>query len=634
MQNILNEIITLFTGTQYLNTDGTLNKNLLELETLEHKTGFIPYLLKSKTTKEHFFEKIEEALVFNSQKFLTFLRQKALFKESYTKFRSIALSESYTEKPIKHFGDVVLNFPYKECILEGGQKREEEKREEIYYNTILAPDEITRLKEAKVITNAKRVTKEGESPLTSFEKNDNLLIKGNNLLALHSLKRKYAGKVKLIYIDPPYNTGNDGFKYNDKFNHSTWLVFMKNRLEVAKELLAEDGVIFVHCDENEQAYLKVLMDEIFGRDNFLSNFCIITEASQNGEGVIIQQNTENILTYSLSRELVKIYKVDKASEELRVLDDSPTSLETRLDMGYTIYWNKKSNDMIPIMDYDKEKVCLSKIKDVYEDNEDLISKGYIPIRPRIKDGNLHRWRWGLETFLERKGEIIIKETNGQFLPYFKQKGYLPPKNIIHAGVGTKHIKQIFGSKAFDFPKPEALLERIIQIATKEGDLVLDFFGGSGTTGAVAHKMNRRWIMIEQMDYIETITKVRLQKVLEGEQGGVSKNHKWQGGGSFVYLELAKWNLKFMEEITDAKSTQELLSLYERLKKQAFFRYDFSAKLLENNLKEFKAGTLEEQKKLFIEVLDANHLYINLGELEDKTYQLSANDLKLNKEFYE
>jgi len=188
--------------------------------------------------------------------------------------------------------------------------------------------------------------------------------------------------------------------------------------------------------------------------------------------------------------------------------------------------------------------------------------------------------------------------------------------------------ELFGDKVFLTPKPEALLERIIQIATKPGDLVLDFFAGSGTTPAVAHKMGRRWIAIEQMNYIETITKIRLQKVLDGEQGGVSRNHKWQGGGSFCYFELFEWNKKFAELIDGAENEDELAKIYDRIKEQAFWRYDFSIAD-----EEFKALNLDEQKKLMVEMLNKNHLYCNIGEIADETYKISAEDLEFNKEFY-
>jgi adenine-specific DNA-methyltransferase len=620
MQNILNEITNLFAGTGYINTDGTLNRNLLELETLGSKTNFIPYLLKNKTIKEHFFESIEGVLVFNSFKFLTFLRQKSLFKENYTKFGQIALSDEYTGKPIKHFGDVVLNFPFKECILEGGQEMEDKKREEIYYNTILAPDEITRLKEPKVITNAKRITKEGEQSLESFEnlKTENLLIKGNNLPVLYSLRKKYAGKVKLIYIDPPYNTGNTSFKYNDSFNHSTWLVFMKNRLEIAKELLSDDGVIFVQIDDNEQAYLKVLMDEIFGRRNFVGDLIRKTKSTTNDAKVGFNIQHDNTIIFAKNKSKLLLVGEEKTWEKYKNPDNDPKGA-----------W--------AVGDPSARTGSFFEIKNPYTGKIDL------PPENRY-------WRFSVETFKQHveSGKIKFKKEHAPNERSFIFKRYKDEvrsdfhllnsleccDNKYMNQVATKERNKLFGETDFSYPKPEEFLEVIIRASTKEGDLVLDFFAGSGTTGAVAHKMGRRWIMIEQMSYIETITKVRMQKVLEGEQGGVSKKHKWQGGGSFIYLELAKWNLKFKEEINGAKSVAELLSIYEKLKTHAFFRYDFEPSKLENNMEEFKAESLEEQKRLLAEVLDSNHLYINLNEAEDKMYSLSKQELKLNNKFYE
>ena len=153
-------------------------------------------------------------------------------------------------------------------------EKEGEEREEIFFNEILAPDQIDRLKEPKVLTAFGRINRDGDHELVEIKPNDNYIIKGNNLLVLHSLRRRFAGRVKMVYINPPYNTGSDDFRYNDSFNHSTWLTFMKNRLEVAKELLRSDGLIFVQCDDNEQGYLKVLLDEIFGRENHQSTFYV------------------------------------------------------------------------------------------------------------------------------------------------------------------------------------------------------------------------------------------------------------------------------------------------------------------------------------------------------------------------
>jgi len=266
------------------NEDKTeLNQTLLLdlVENIDEKV--IDLLLQEKDLKEKFFVKIKDVYVFKTNDFRFFMEENKV-DNSYTAYKNrIGLTDG--KKFLKDTNDIVLDFPYKDCILEGGQSTEEgldtyfeydektkqyeekkAKRKEIFFNQVLAHDEIDRLFDPKALVNWKRYTKDGEEKVKEIKRDEdgtikeNMIIKGNNLLALHSLKKQFAGKVKLIYIDPPYNTGNDSFKYNDNFNHSIWLTFMKNRLEVARELLRDDGVIFVQCDDNEQAYLKVLMD--------------------------------------------------------------------------------------------------------------------------------------------------------------------------------------------------------------------------------------------------------------------------------------------------------------------------------------------------------------------------------------
>ena len=307
---------------------------------------------------------------------------------------------------------------------------------------------------------------------------DNLLIKGNNLLALHSLLPKYRGRVKLIYIDPPYNTGNDGFKYNDAFNHSTWLVFMKNRLEVARQLLSDDGVILVSINDKEHAYLKVLMDEVFGRESYKND----------------------LIWYYLAMSSNPVGKFRNAHEKI------------------LFYANKKFKN---INQQTQIKYKFSNVENVVEKLANKLHKNYYELMSYLGyeyDENIKSWfSWYNKT----------TQTKDFFNTQYDDVLYVPPVNRM----AIERLNE------FDNQKPERLIELLISFFTNPGDLVLDFFAGSGTTAAVAHKMGRRWITIEQMDYVETITKVRLQKVLDGEQGGVSKNHKWQGGGSFVYFEL-------------------------------------------------------------------------------------------------
>ena len=365
--------------------------------------------------------------------------------------------------------------------------------------------------------------------------NLNYLIKGENLKALKSLLPIYKGKVKLIYIDPPYNTGNDGFKYNDNFNHSTWLTFMKNRLEVAKELLANDGVIFVQIDDNEQAYLKVLMDEIFGRENRNSVICVKV-SSESGVKVNVNKPVrvkEYLLVYQKNNQ----YCYQKQYIE-----------NAKFDSNYSYFIKKKHDDpnQWEILNIKKAYYDIYSVQPSDESlyqfqlkyKNSIFSVRNISDSLKVKFGNDSNQfiiieKENKKTILWKKGEVVFFENKVNVL-YNKECAtkYLSDiwNNISWHGIANEGGVRLKKGK-----KPEALLQRIIDMATKEGDLVLDFFAGSGTTGAVAHKMNRRWIMIEQMDYIETIAKVRMQKVINGEQGGVSKNHKWQGGGSFECL---------------------------------------------------------------------------------------------------
>lgn len=240
--------------------------------------GLIASLSTDKDLNRLFFKKITDLTIFDKDLFIEFVSNKEFLPDSYTAFKNkigLAVDRNY----LKQSKEVTLVWPYKDCVLEGGQTKEEAKRGEIFWNTTLAPDEINRLLEPKVLTNwvyyDKESLKNGRKVIEMRDA-DNLIIKGNNLLALHSLKRRYAGRINLIYIDPPFNTGSDSFNYNDSFNHSSWLTFMRNRLEVAKELLSDTGSIYVHLDYNEVHYCKILMDEIFGRENFRRDIAVST----------------------------------------------------------------------------------------------------------------------------------------------------------------------------------------------------------------------------------------------------------------------------------------------------------------------------------------------------------------------
>jgi len=268
MQNLLEDLAKLLEQDDRLTIEGQLLKNKIVELALALDSGLIKLLLSSEGIRRHFFQEVDGILIFDKIKFQQFVSNKAFLPDSYTAFKNkigLTAEGSY----LTDSKEVVLAWAYKDCVLEGGQTKEDAKRDEVFWNETLAPDQIDRLLAPKVLTNFKKYDKDGEHKVTRITRDNNLIIKGNNLLALHTLKQAYAGEVKLIYIDPPYNTGNDDFRYNDSFNRSTWLTFSRNRLSIAKLLLSDDGAIFVSIDHNELAYMMVLLDEIFGKENFI-----------------------------------------------------------------------------------------------------------------------------------------------------------------------------------------------------------------------------------------------------------------------------------------------------------------------------------------------------------------------------
>ncbi len=359
----------------------------------------------------------------------------------------------------------------------------------------------------------------------NFDETEHIFIEGENLEVLKVLQKSYFGKVKMIYIDPPYNTGNDSFIYPDKFSetkdeyqkrvgdkdeegyltkdgifrknskengqyHSNWLNMMYPRLFLAKNLLKQDGVIFISIDDNEVGNLRLMMNEVFGEENFLAQITIITGANQSGDGVKIQKNTEYCLVYSKVPDSDCIIRVDKVNESYRNLNDAPTPFETRDEMGYTIYYNPKTKEIIPLKDYDKSKIKTNKASQVYTDNQELIDKGFLPLRPGIRNKKLHRWRWGIETFKARIDEIVIFEDDGEYKVTFKQEGLNPPKNYLSFSGGASELKELFnGVQYFDYPKSIKYIKYLVSVGCSKNDIVVDFFSGSGTTSHAVMQLN-------------------------------------------------------------------------------------------------------------------------------------------------
>lgn len=555
MGSLFSELIDLLkTNQKFVDDEGELLLAAVQDHAWKIDHDLVKLLLSKKEIKAKFFDEIEGHWIFNINAFLEYISQKNFLDNSYTRFRN-RIGLTIGEKYLRERGEVSLVWAYKDTVLEGGQTKEEEKRKEIFFNEVLAQDEINRLLDPKVLTNFTRYTSKGKQPVKDFKRDENglirenLILKGNNLLALHTLKTQFRGRVKLIYIDPPFNTQTGTFGYNDNFNHSTWLTFMKNRLEIARELLSDDGSIYVHLDFNEVHYCKVLMDEIFGRENF-------------------------------QREI--IWRIGWVS-------------------GYKTVAKNWIRNHDTILFYTKGNISFNKEYIPYPE-------GYVR-----RDGNAPEGQgyaiedtWNCSE-MDRLDSIQIKSFDQE------KTGFLTQKN-------------------------EALLRRIIFSATNEGDIVLDFCGGSGTTGATAHKMGRQYIMVEQMEAQITTILDRMNNVIKGDTKGISNLINWQGGGDFIYCELMKYNEAFMERIQAAKTSKELVKIWREMAESSFLNWYINPEMPEEAIKYFEElgkekNGLENQKRELAKLLDKNQLYVNLSEIDDAQFKVSKEDKALNKAFY-
>ena len=628
------ELSNLLMNVEEFVVNGALNKNKLSELARKYDAKLLNLLMKEENIKNHFFTSLEDGvLVFKKDVFLQFLNNKEFLPDSYTAYKTkIGLGTDSVEY-ISENNDVVLNFPYKDCILEGGQTKEDAKRQEVFFNKTLAPNEINRLLDNKVLTNFKRYDKEGEHEVESIEDTDNLIIKGNNLIALHSLKKRYSEKVKLIYIDVPYyfkKNNGDSFKYNSNFKMSTWLVFLKNRLEVAKELLHEQGSIWIHTGEDGMHYLKVLCDSIFGKDKFIGTLPRKIRDGKSDVPFNFSQDFDWILVYTkaaenqaiVGRKIERKYYTtpDFPNRPWRTADlTKQTTVKERPNSDFTMI-NPKTGKQYPVNPKRSWAVSKSTFEDWYQkggigfpDDYEFM-KGDKPFRRVFKDEDIKNNKLSYVS-----SDILVKNFVYNLLVNTKNK------------VGNVEITELFTRDDFSYAKPEKLIETILNVTTVEGDIILDFFMGSGTTQAVAHKMNRQYIGIEQMDYIETVSVERLKKVIAGEQGGISKDVEWQGGGSFVYCELKNDAQDFLNKVENALSSEELVELLELVKKSSFLSYRVDAKKLYKE--EFNNLSLFEQKQLLVELIDQNNLYVNYFDINDVDNNISEKEKQLNTLFY-
>ncbi|MFZ2430941.1 MAG: site-specific DNA-methyltransferase [Lutibacter sp.] len=647
MQNLYTEIVKLLEQNEKFCINGKLFKNVIVEAALKLDSELLTLLIKDKTAKKTFFQDIEGILVFDKIKFQKFVSNKQFLPNSYTAYKN-KIGLTANDEYLTEAKEVVLSWAYKDCVLEGGQTKEDQKRKEIFWNETLSPDEIDRLFEPKVLTNWKQYDKDGAKEVKNISLDDNFIIKGNNLIALHSLNQVYKGKIKLIYIDPPYNTGNDSFQYNDSFNHSSWLTFMKNRLEIAWKLLSNDGAFFIQVDDSEFAYLKVLCDEIFGREHFREAI-VLKSSTESGVNAINVKRGERlfkvkeyILFYSKSSSFrfnpfyTKTefntnyrFEVVKGKQGYTVVDLSKIFKEkfNSLDIS------KNEKDLLAKKEF--ENYALANAKNIYSLEKNIKKAG-----DKFKTFALANKEKGIvEEYINSLKNIVLIYDGGVFVPLEERVITEENKNYfgvlasdLWVDIGTTPSSE-GGIKFSNGKKPEKLLSRIIEMTTSHNDIILDYHLGSGTTAAVAHKMGRKYIGLEQMDYGENDSVVRLCNVINGDHSGISKNVNWQGGGNFVYTELAKNNALFIIEIEKAVNKKDVEKVYKSILNSSYSNYKLSNSLLDENINDFNALTLEIQKKILLDFLDKNELYVNYSEIDDKSFEVANNTITINNQFY-
>src|SRR5690554_7624711 len=481
----------------FVTDDGELKKWVVLNKAQNFDEELIGLLLDKADLKEKFFVKVKDSLVFNQNLFSQFLEQKNYLNDSYTHYKN-KVGLTIDGKYLKQRNEVALVWPFKDCILEGGQSREEQNREEIFFNEVLAQDEITQLLEPKVLTNAKRFDKDGEKPLEGFNRDaelnkkrglpedtitDNLIIKGNNLLALHTLKEEFAGKVKLIYIDPPYNppSQNNTFTYNNNFNHSSWLTFTKNRLEIGKRLLKDDGAYIIAIDENEVHYLGVLLDEVFSG---FENHCVTIV--HNPRGV---QGTNFSYTHEYA---FFVFPKGKKIIGNRVIQEDEIDFSNLRNWGGESLREDAKNCFYPIIVDPKtsEIVGFGNIcqDDFHPEQRETHVDGGIYVYPIDNKGVERKWRYARQSVEKVLPLLRARVKSGQWdIEIGKNFGqyktvWIDPKYDANE-YGTKIVSELVPENRFSFPKSLYNVTDCIHavVAGDKNAIVIDYHAESGTT---------------------------------------------------------------------------------------------------------------------------------------------------------
>ena len=632
MQSLIDDLTALLATEPSYVIDGKIAKDIVVESALNLDKTLLELLASDNKMTKQFFKKSNDYLIFDKVKFQNFIMNKDFLPDSYTQFK-INIGLSTHENYINDDDRVVLNWPYKDCVLEGGQDAEDTKRNEIFWNEILAPDEITRLLQPKVLSGAQKFDQRGiEVKKFDLSENNNLIIKGNNLLALHTLKSRYGSRVDVIYIDPPYyfdeKKSSDTFSYNSNFKLSTWLTFMKNRLEISKKLLSSKGVIFISTNDEGVYYLKMLCDEIFGVEKYITNFIWKKRAGGGNDSEGVAMDHEYILCYGNVAGLKKL-DFNEAQLKKYEFEDSkfathgPYSLKNLHDSSLQDSKGLHHDIVCPdgsiLRGKDYQWKCTKETFD--ERNEDG--------RIVFSQGENGKWRVQYKIYLyENKGKLIYDE-NGKII----QKGIIPNAmldNIASNSDGSKDLKILFPEtkKVFSYPKPVKLLKHLLKMVDNKNAIVLDFFAGSGTTAHATLDINkedggnRLFVLIEQMDYIETLTVERMKRAI--------KHFGYKS--EFIYLELLELNQIFVSRIKKESEVAKLLKIWQEMLENAFLGFRVSdSKFV--GAEKLESLAVQDLKKFLLDTIDNNMLYAPVSEIEDSEYKVDAVTLEYNKQFF-
>lgn len=628
MANFFDTVIgVLKQDERFFSAEGELLRNAVYESAMKMDSTLLKLLYNNEVTRECFFTDVEGISVFDKVGFGWVINNRQFLPDSYTRYKNKIGLVNGNGDYISTSNDVELVFPYKDCVLEGGQTKEDQKRSEIFYNETLAPDEVDRLLYPKVFTNAKRYTADGVEKIDALEDTDNLIIKGNNLLAISSLLKRYEKKVKCVYIDPPYNPTSNAntFCYNNTFNRSTWLVFMKTRLKLAKRFLSNDGVLIVAIDKNEQPRLQLLIEEIYPEYDV---DCITV--IHNPRGTI---GTNFSYTHEFA-----IFVTPKGKKSIcnRILAEDEVDWSPLRNWGSESERTDAKNCFYPIIVENGKIVGFGDVSpDDYHPQQTVFENGKYYVYPIDVKGVERKWRYARQTVESIWKMLRVKETKtGYDIELGKTFGVYKTvwtDSRYDASVnGTQLLKSILPNTTFTYPKSiYNVLDCVNSVVMEDKDaIVLDFFGGSGTTGHAVMEINkdggnRKFILVEQMDYIETDTLPRNVEIMRS----IAPE------SSIVYFELMKLNQKYVENIQTVKNNADIVSIWREMLKTGFISCKVNPKDIDMEDVDFTELSLDDKKRFLMELLDKNQLYVNYCDMEDETFAISEEDKAFTKNFY-